>query len=249
MVQYKTEALVLHSRKYKEADGLLTLLTRQRGKVSAVAKGIYKPESKLRGGVQPFSLNEMLLNAGRSNLHSLNQSQCLEMFLPLRSDLDAMAAASCWAELLECFAVEEQEDQGMFQLALSGFYGLATNPKPLMLHALEIRLMKQLGYGPSLNVCAGCGAILKASPQISFAAGAGGLVCSQCRCEGLPVISISPAVVSLWQGLENIGLDKIDRIKVQPEVLNRLSKVSQEWIVYQLGRPLKSWQVLKKMEV
>lgn len=249
MVQYKTEALVLHSRKYKEADGLLTLLTRHRGKVSAVARGIYKPNSKLRGGVQPFSLNAMMLNAGRSTLHSLSQSDCLEMFLPLRSDLDAMAAASYWAELLENFAMEEQEDPELFRLALSGFYGLAACPEPLMIHALEIRLMKLLGFAPSFRVCAGCGRPLEPAVQYSFAAGAGGLVCSHCRCEGQPVIQIGPPVISLWQGLENISLDKVNRIRPQPEMLSRLGKVSQAWILYQLGRPLKSWQVLKKMEV
>ena len=86
MPQYKTEAVVLHCRKYREADGLLTLLTSQRGKVSAVARGVYKPGSKLRSGVQPFSVDEMLLNQGRSTLHTLLQSQSAEMFLPLHQN-------------------------------------------------------------------------------------------------------------------------------------------------------------------
>ena len=106
MAQYKTEAIILRCRKYKEADGLVTLLTKERGKVSAVAKSIYKPGSKLRGGVQPFSINEIMLNEGRSSLHRLLQSQCLEMFLPLRQSYEAMAYAAYWAELLETFSLE-----------------------------------------------------------------------------------------------------------------------------------------------
>ena len=110
MVQYKTEAIVLRLRKYREADALVTLLTRERGKVACVAKGIYKPSSKLRGGVQPFSIDEMMLDEGRSSLHTLIQSDCMEMLLPLRQSFEGMTLAAYWAELLENFSQEEMAD-------------------------------------------------------------------------------------------------------------------------------------------
>lgn len=247
MVQYKTEALVLRSRKYKETDGILTLLTHDRGKVSAVAKGIYKPTSKLRGGVQPFSLNEMMLNVGRSNLQTLLQSDCLEMFLPLRQDLDAMTAASYWAELLDVFAMEEQQDDQLFQLALAGFYGLASQPSAMLMHALEIRLIKQLGYGPSLEVCSSCGGQVALNSKVKFSIEAGGLLCPSCMVEHGPVMTINPIIVSLWRSLENISISKLDRIKVQPDVLSRLDKTIKAWIGYHSGKQMKSWQVFKKM--
>ena len=58
---YKTETLVLRSVKYREADSLLTLLTKEKGKVKAIAKGVRKINSRLRGGVQLFTHNQMLL--------------------------------------------------------------------------------------------------------------------------------------------------------------------------------------------
>jgi DNA repair protein RecO (recombination protein O) len=247
MVQYITEALVLRSRKYKEADAILTLLTKERGKINAVARSIYKPTSKLRAGVQPYSLNIMQLNAGRSSLQSVNQSECQNMFMPLRNDLSAMAQASYWAELLDCFAMEEQPDDELFQLAIMGFESIANNSSSLLIHALEIRLIRQLGLAPSLDACASCGRSMQEVILRHFSAAAGGMICEHCAGDGDHVVTIKPVAISLWKSLENIRIDKLDRIKVQPDVVQRLDKIIKEWIVYQSGRPMKSWQVFNKM--
>jgi len=246
MVQYKTEALVLRSRRYKEADGILTLLTRERGKINAVAKSIYKPISKLRGGVQPFSLNMMQLNSGRNSLHSVYQSECLDMFLPLRRSFDTLAQASYWAELLDCFTAEEQKDEDLFELAVSGFKCFAQNAGALTIHALTVRLMQQLGLAPSLSYCSNCGKAVTEDMNQYFLPSQGGVICQTCIKDFAPQAPIQPTVISLWKTLENIRMDKLDRIKIQPSIINSLDKVLKDWIVYQSGRPMKSWRVFNK---
>ncbi|MEA4893030.1 MAG: DNA repair protein RecO [Peptococcaceae bacterium] len=249
MPQYKTEAVVLHCRKYREADGLLTLLTSQRGKVSAVARGVYKPGSKLRSGVQPFSVDEMLLNQGRSTLHTLLQSQSAEMFLPLRQSYEAMTYAAYWAELLETFSVEEMADQELYLLAKAGFYSLCLRADSLTCRALEVRLFQQQGLSPDFDHCANCGSGDLKDGRRFFSAASGGFLCGNCAEKARQVIRVGLASAALWRGLESMALDKLGRIKAQESQLKELGVLTRQWILLQTGRPLKSWPAVKKMEV
>ncbi len=248
MAQCKTEALVLRCRKYKEADGLLTLLTRERGKVGAVAKGIFKPNSKLRSGAQPFSENEILLNIGRSTLYSLTQSQCLEMYLPLRQSYEAMTYAAYWAELLETFSAEEMADEDLYLLGKAGFYSLCLRADSLVCRALEIRLLRQQGLSPDVERCGACGKLEPGGWRF-FSPAAGGFLCGDCAKEAGQVVRIAPASAALWRGLESMGLDKLGRIKAQDAQLAELGVLTRQWILLQTGRPLKAWPAVKKMEV
>ena len=246
MVQYKTEAIVLRLRKYREADALVTLLTRERGKVSGVAKGVYKPTSTLRGGVQPYSINEMMLDAGRSTLHTLIQSDCVEMLLPLRQNYDAMAFGACWAELLEVFGQEDLADEDLYQLGKTGFLGLAVNAGPLMARVLEIRLIGEQGLRPDFTLCCRCGRPIGNEKVCRFTESEGGFLCGPCSKTASGYTAVSQAVPGLWQGLENLALDKLDRLRVTDQQMEELEKVLKKWIIRHVGRPLKTWSMINR---
>lgn len=249
MVQYKTEALVLFCRPYREADGLVTLLTRDQGKVSALARGIYKTNSKLRSGVMPYSYNLMQLNAGKGSLHTLLQSECQEMFLSLRQDLMGLSYAAYWAELLVQFSSEGQQDQELFRLALSGFHGLSLQPSVKMMLSLEIRLLEQAGYQPVLEECTLCGARVPSGARRLLSPETGGLVCGDCPKSAITLWPSHPGATGLWGILGRMPLDRLNRIQGDPVILDQLSRLVRKWIQYHAGKPMKSWQVLKTMEV
>ncbi|MCL2120864.1 MAG: DNA repair protein RecO [Clostridiales bacterium] len=244
MVQYKTEAIVLRLRKYREADALVTLFTRERGRISAVARGIYKPVSKLRGGVQPFSVNEMMLDAGRSTLHTLIQSECTEILLPMRQSYEAMTLGSYWAELLENFGQEEMADEALYQLAKAGFLGLALDPGLLMCRTLEIRLIGQQGLRPDFALCCRCGGPIGKDKVSWFTPSEGGFLCGSCAKAGRGASSLSPAVPGLWEGLESIALDKLKRVRVTGVQLDELGNALRLWILWHTGRPMKTWPMM-----
>jgi DNA repair protein RecO (recombination protein O) len=247
MVQYKTEAIVLRLRKYKEADALVTLLTRERGKITGIAKGIYKPTSKLRGGVQPFSINEMMLDAGRSTLHTLIQSDCVEMLLPMRQSYEAIALGAYWAELLENFGQEELADEELYQLAKVGFLGLAVNAGVLMSRVLEIRLIAQQGLRPDFSYCCRCGGVIGKEKVNWFSSGEGGFLCRACAENAGGATGVSPSAAGLWQGLENLSLDKLSRVTVTGSQMDELGRVLKQWILRHTGRPMKTWPMINKL--
>jgi len=241
---YTTDALVLRSRKYREADGLLVLLTRRLGKVHAVAKGIFKPTSSMRGGTQLLTLNQMQLYESKG-LYTVTQSECQEAFLLLHDQLDSMVAASCWAELLETLLPEAQQDEELFNLALSGLYALSLDAAPLIRLGLETRLLNSLGYQPVLDKCADCLKEVDTERRLYFSTETGGIVCAKCRKPNDSVIS--KEATALWQGLGRIDFSKLNRIKGKVEVVKQLDDILEIWISAQAGKPLKSWNVIKMM--
>ena len=247
MVQYKTEAIVLRLQKYREADALITLLTQEKGKVTGVARGIYKPSSKLRAGVQPYSINEMMLDAGRSGLHTLLQSECVEMLLPLRHRYERMAFGAYWAELLENFGQEGMADEDLYRLAKAGFLGLAIHGGALLGRVLEIRLIEQQGLQPDFDGCCVCGEAIEKGKACYFSSGEGGFLCEACAKGNRAATRVNPAIPGLWQGLGNLAMDKLGRLKVNESQLHDLGLVVRQWIALHTGKAMKSWPMINDL--
>lgn len=241
---YKTKALVLRSRKYQEADCLLTLLTQKKGKIKAIAKGVRKTNSRLRGGVQLFTHNEMLINEGR-NLDIVTQSECIEAFTTVGTDMEAMTAACYWCELLDSFLPIEQNDIDLYTLALAGFHLLALEHQELHVRALEIKLLTALGYMPSLAYCVSCGQPLQLEKRILFSPSSGGVLCSFCKKDDAVLLSLE--VLKAWQQIQRMKISMLNRLKVSAQGLKILDEVLERFIIFQLDYPLKSRRVLKDM--
>lgn len=245
---YRTEAVVLRSRKYREADCLLTLLTENKGKVGAIAKGVRKPTSSLRAGVQVFTHNDMLLYKGRS-LDTVTQSQCLEAFTPLHEDIQGMTAAAYWSELLEALTPEGEGDPELFRLALAGYHVLSLSVTELILRGLEIKLLALLGYRPYLEKCVSCGCPVDESPKITFAVKQGGVLCPSCSSLGSRqhMIFFTHEALQVWQQLQRMDLSKMNRLKVSNQGLSVLDRAMEEYLLMQLDYPLKSRPIIKTM--
>ncbi|HHX96645.1 MAG TPA: DNA repair protein RecO [Clostridia bacterium] len=241
---YKTETLVLRSVKYREADSLLTLLTKEKGKVKAIAKGVRKINSRLRGGVQLFTHNQMLLYHGR-NLHTVTQSECLEAFAPLQKNMATLTAACYWCELLDTFLPWEEKESDLFALALAGFHLIALENSSLVIRGLEIKLLAALGYQPILNHCVVCGQALKEGQMIFFSPAGGGTLCAHCQTEvGL---SLTWEVLKTWQLFQEMPFSKFMRLKISQGGLEILNRLLEKYLEYQLDYPLKSRTILEKM--
>lgn len=249
MKAYQTEAVVLRSRKYLEADCLLTLLTKEKGKVTAIAKGVRKSSSKLRGGVQVFTLNDMLLYHGRT-LDTVTQSQCLETFAPLQEDLTAVAAASYWSELIESLTPERERDPRLFQLAVAGYHLLCLTTNKVIVRGLEIKLLSYLGYKPYLDGCVVCTSPLAENEKVVFSVSQGGIICPNCAKHGQGLersMPFSAEAVQIWQQMLKMELSKLQRLRVSTRGLAILERVTESFLLEQLDYPLKSRALLQEV--
>jgi DNA repair protein RecO (recombination protein O) len=147
MSSYKVDAIVIRSREFKESDRLVTLYSREHGKISAVAKGARKSTSKQRGGVQLYTYADFMLYKGKS-LDTIQQAHPRETFLYLWNDYERSLSAGCMAEALNAATPDGEADGKVFMLSLRFLFILEMLDPWVALAAYGLRLMAHQGYLP-----------------------------------------------------------------------------------------------------
>ncbi len=181
---YRDEAIVLRTQKLGEADRIVTLLTRNRGRVRAVAKGVRKTTSRLGARVEPFMYVDVQLYEGRS-LDIVTQAETLGPYgSAIAGDYARYTAGTAMLETAERLTETDGEPARQLFLLLAG--GLRTlaggaHDPGLVLDAFILRALSVSGWAPSFTDCARCGAT---GPHRAFAVAMGGSVCPQCRPAG-----------------------------------------------------------------
>jgi DNA repair protein RecO (recombination protein O) len=190
---YKTEAVVLRSIRYAEADRILHLYTADRGRVGAIAKGIRKTTSRVGGRLEPLGHVELLLHQGSGELHTITGVELVRPHSATRDDPYRLAVGLVGAEAMLRLFTEQEANERAFA-ALARFLdllddtppGLRSDLDPLGL-AFQLKLLWLSGYHPHLGSCAECGS---EGPLGAYSARAGGTVCSAC---GAGALTLSAA--------------------------------------------------------
>ncbi|MFN2608591.1 MAG: DNA repair protein RecO [Acidimicrobiales bacterium] len=190
---YRDEGVVLRTIRLGEADRIVTLLTRGRGKVRAVAKGVRKTKSRFGARLEPLGHVSLLLYEGRE-LDVVTQAETVESFRTVREDLDRLAKAHALLEAADQVAQERQANARLFTMLLGALRTLAAADSALLVPAFLLKVLAGEGASPMLDGCAGCGAPVAGSA--AFDLGQGGLLCGDCarRTSAAPV---SPAALGL----------------------------------------------------
>ncbi len=182
-----TEAVVLRSMRYGEADRILHVYTPMRGRIGAIAKGVRRSKSRFGGRLEPFFRIELGLHEGRSDLLTVTSAQTVEPFARLRSNADALDGAA-----RACDAVSRIFDSGephpeVFNL-LCTFLSLLdedpANATPGRQVAFRLKLLLAAGLAPQLAACATCG---EGDHLTGFSPAAGGVVCASCEAGSFPL--------------------------------------------------------------
>ena len=114
---YTTEGVILRRRNIGEADTIFTVFSPTEGKFDAVAKGVRKPRSHMRGHLEPLTRSKLLLAHGRT-LDVFTQAETITGYRTLREDLDLCGAAVYCAELVVRFTAERQEHRELYELLI-----------------------------------------------------------------------------------------------------------------------------------
>jgi DNA repair protein RecO (recombination protein O) len=192
---YKTEAVVLRSIRFGEADRVLHLYTSDRGRIGAVAKGVRKTTSRFGARLEPLSHVELMLHEGSGELQTITGVQLVRSHQEARADYYRLGVGLIGAEaMLRLFTEQERSDRAF--TALTRFLDLldasphvAERPSldPLAL-AFQLKLLWLSGYLPHLTSCAECAA--QDAPLVGYSPRAGGAVCGACA-GGAEAIALS----------------------------------------------------------
>ncbi len=189
---FETDAIVLRTIRYGEADTVLTLYTRDEGRVSAIAKGTRKSTSKLGGRLQPSVLVHLGLHRGRGDMCTIRHAQVLDAHAGLWMEGYRLRASSSILEAAVRVLIEEEPNEGAFNLLCRGLDHLTRaepsdrpprhDPIVLGVHA---KMLVVAGLLPRLAACTACGAD---GPFTAFSARTGGVLCTECAHLGEPVM-------------------------------------------------------------
>ncbi|HWI23244.1 MAG TPA: DNA repair protein RecO [Baekduia sp.] len=189
----KTEAVVLRSIRYGEADRILHLYTPDHGRVGAIAKGVRKTKSRFGGRLEPFHRVGLVLHQGRSDLLTVTAVDTVTPHRQLHASAGAVDAASRACDAVSRLFEHADPQRAVFHLLCNELQlldDLARNDvaQRLVLHANQIafrlKLLLAAGFTPMLSSCATCG---EGDRIAGFSGAAGGVVCASCEAGSFPL--------------------------------------------------------------
>jgi DNA repair protein RecO (recombination protein O) len=225
---WKTEAVVLRSIRYGEADRVLHLFTLERGRVGAIAKGARKTKSRFGARLEPLSHIELVLPEGRGELHTVTGVDLVRSHDASRSDGFRLAVGHIGLEAVLRLFLEHDANPRAFH-ALTRFLDVLDESEPADLPAtpgldplvlsFQLKLLWLAGYLPHLAGCAACG---EEASLVGFSPQAGGAVCPSCEAGSIP---ISPEGFEGMRGLLERPLSEAASAGATPRGLRECLRV------------------------
>lgn len=235
MALYRDEAIVLRAYKLAEADRIVVLFTRGRGKIRAVAKGVRRTRSKFGSRLEPGSIVQLQLYEGR-NLDIVTQAERVVAFTNLRSNLDSYGRAALLLEIIDSGVAEAESNPALYKLLAGALQELERAGNPLVVPTFVAKFLVLEGVQPLVDVCVRCGSRENlASIQIHE----GGVLCGNCP-GGEPISNTArEALEQVFDGRVRHVLDT-----TPADVAQELETVAARLIEQHIERRLRSSAVL-----
>lgn len=243
---YRVTAIVLKRRDQGEADRLLTVLTRDRGKLTLLAKGVRRPASRKTGHIEPFTLVDLLVAKGKS-LDLVTQAETAAAHRTLREDLWRSSWAYYVVELADAFTVEDDPQVLLFDLLAETLDRLDQGAPPaLCVRYFEVHLLGLVGYQPQLFRCVACNALLQ--PEVNFLSIArGGALCPKHGAHHPETIALPLNVLKVLRFLQTRPWSEVAALQISPATAGQVESVLARYIVYHLERTLRSPTFLERL--
>jgi DNA repair protein RecO (recombination protein O) len=243
---YRCEAIVLARMDFGEADRILTLYSRQHGKLRVIAKGARRPLSRLGPHLEYFSRSRLMLAKGRE-LDVVTGAETGDAHLAIRDDLDAYGHASHMVEILARLTEDRQENVAVFDLLASSLRLLAEGVDAFQVtRHYELVLLTLLGYRPELYGCVECRAPLGQAPH-PFAVGMGGFLCERCRGQVTGARPVSVDAQKYLRVLDRGGLGATVRLRIDTPLRDELEGLLGGYLRHIAERDLGSLRVLREL--
>jgi len=243
---YRLSAIVLKRRDLGEADRLLTVMTRDKGKLTLLAKGVRKSASRKAGHVEPFTHVEFLVAKGKS-LDLVTQAETITAHRQLRENLLLSTWAYYVAELADVFTREDDPNALLFDLLLQTLGRLDQGEEPaLTVRYYELHLLSLVGYQPQLFRCVQCNEPLKPEDNF-FSVARGGVLCPKHGAHQVDTIPLPLVVLKVLRFLQSRPWEQVAQLRLSPGVARQVEALMGRYIVYHLERNLRSSAFLNRL--
>ena len=234
--------IVISSMPMGENDRRIVLLTKERGKISAFARGARKAKSVLSAATNPFAFGTFHAFEGRSSYTVVN-AEVKKYFDSLSKDYDAICLASYFLELAEYFSnenMDESERLNLLYLSLSALESGSYDMK-LVRRIYELRTLRLNGEYPNVFECSECGSKENLVLIDSYFEG---ILCEKCRKEGMKGIYVSKDLLYVIQFVLSVDLKKLFTFKLTPELMQEFDSFMEKLMAHNVRHEFKSEKFL-----
>ncbi len=253
--------LVVRTHDLSGSDKLITILTAERGLVTAVANGSRSLKSRYLAATQLFCYTSFVLEARRDRFW-VRDLELIESFYDLRLDITAAALANYVCEVVGSVTVPEQPEPDILRLALNTLYAISSGkyPHDKIKAAFEFRMAAILGYLPELSACASCGA---EEGDMMLDVMNGGLICSDCHAaiqRAIPqgeddfsartralLCILTPSVRAAMHYLLACPAERLLSFRLPEEEMRHLSRAAEEYLLNHIERGFRTLQFYKEV--
>jgi DNA repair protein RecO (recombination protein O) len=241
----KCEGIVIRTTDYGETNKIVTLYTREWGKIGVMARGAKKPNSRLSSITQLFTYGYFLIQKG-TGLGNVQQGEIISSLRSIGEDIFLTAYASYIVELTDKCTEEKKPNPFHFELLLQTLNYMNEGYDPdVLMNIYEMKMLNVIGMYPVLNQCSVCGIT---DGNFSFSIREGGFICHLCIDKDPYHVKISPATVKLLRLFYYFDLSRLGNISVKTETKAELKKVISLYYDEYSGLYLKSKKFLNSMD-
>ncbi|WP_251555026.1 DNA repair protein RecO [Neobacillus muris] len=241
----KCEGIVIRTTDYGETNKIVTIYTREWGKIGVMARGAKKPNSRLSSISQLFTYGYFLVQRG-TGLGSMQQGEIITSMRSITEDLFLTAYASYIVELTDKCTEEKKPNPFHFELLYQtlNYMNEGFDPDVLM-NIYEMKMLNVLGLYPTLNQCSVCG---NTDGHFSFSIREGGFICHRCIGKDPYHFKITPATVKLLRLFYYMDLSRLGNISVKDQTKAELKQVISAYYDEYSGLHLKTKKFLDSMD-
>ncbi len=243
---YRCEAIVLGYTTLGEADLLVTLFTRDQGKVRAVGKGARRSNSKLVGHLEPLTLLKMSMVQGRT-MDIISQVEIIKSFSTLKENLSGIAKGLYLAEMMSGFGAEASPNPNLFQLMIDTLRVIeADSDSEIATRYFESHLLEVSGIMPKLYNCVECRDELEPGAH-RISPNVGGTLCRECSPEDAHLRPLSLRALKVLRLLARCQLAEACKLSMNDSLSSELKSLLTTTVSYWLGNEIRSNSFLEHL--
>lgn len=233
----KTKGIIISENNMDDFDKMLTILTPGMGKISCAAKGARRPRSLLLGGTQFLCFGDYILYKG-ANSYQMNSAEQIEVFYPIRTDLDKLKYAVHITKIINDVTTENQNSYKILQLFLNTLYVISEKDLEyeFVLSIFKMRLLVILGLMPQTQKCAMCD---NNEELTHFSVKADGFICKFCAKQDTSSISMSKNTKSAIEYITKGDIKKLYSFDIPEEDKKELRLISKVYLNEKLEKEYK----------
>lgn len=231
---YRAEGIIVSRRNIGEADSIFTVFSRQYGRFDAVARGVRKARSRMRGHLEPLTRSNLLLAQGRT-LDVFTQAETIDTYRAIREDLDRSAAALYALDLVSAFSGDHEPQPRLYALIVETLEALNEGQPTAVVRYFEMALLSLLGYELQVDACAACTNPL-AEEAAPLSPSAGGVVCVNCRHLAGQARLVSVRAIKVMRYARVSGMEAFARVRMDDELRSELEAALLGVVRYHLDR-------------